>query len=380
MLKKIENKFLVVGGGLAGCSVARILKDRGHNVSIIEKRDEIGGLCKTQINKYGLMYEPFGAHTFHTKNQKIIDFVQRFDGFNSYEHRKGMIINDKLFPFPITKEAINNLETKDEIFEELNNRPKEINKINFETACISIFGKILYKLFIENYTIKMWGIKPKELTAEWVPKRLEIRNDDVNGLFAEQWQGLPTRGYSVWLERMIEGISCKLNTKWFKSKSYDLVIYSGQIDELINFKFGRLKYRSLKFIYRNNEYWENDNYGTINLPQHEKYIRKCNFKLLHKQISKHNLIQYQIPINCSSKDIPMYPINTNDNNELFNKYLMEICKMDNICPIGRLGLYKYLDMDKAIEVSFDMVNLIENYLNLNYIERYNEINKIRNRY
>ncbi len=139
-----------------------------------------------------------------------------------------------------------------------------------------------------------------------------------------------------------------------------------------------MQYRSLKFYYRRNEYWENDNYGTINLPQHPKYIRKYNFKVFHKQNSLPTLIQYQESVNSDEYNIPMYPINTKVNNDIFDKYLREITQMKNICPI--LSLYLYLDMDKAIALSFDMLPLIETYLKLSSTEKYQRIKKIRENY
>jgi UDP-galactopyranose mutase len=229
-------KILIIGAGLSGCTIARLLKDKKHDVSIIEKENHIGGLCITRINEDGLKYEPFGAKTFHTKNPGIKTFITQFDDFNGYIHRKGMIINNKLFPFPLTKNAINNFEERDKIFQELENRPKEIDKTNFETACISIFGRILYSYFIENYTSKMWGINPKNLTVEWAPKRLELREDENDELFRDQWQGLPKRGYSFLLKNMIKDIPVMLNTTTFNPDDYDIIVSSAPIDEIFNFK------------------------------------------------------------------------------------------------------------------------------------------------
>ena len=342
---------------------------------MIEKEGHLGGLCITRVNKDKLRYEPFGGRVFHTKNSKIKNFITKFDDFNGYTHRKGMIINGKLFPFPITEEAINDFEDKDLILKELNNRPKKIDKTNFETICVSIFGKRLYNYFIRNYTAKMWGTDPKNLTAEWAPKRLELRENGNNVLFKNQWQGLPKQGYSFLLEKMIGEIPVILNTSNFNPDKYDVVVSSAPIDQIMNFKFGRLGYRSLKFYYKRDESWEEDNYGTINLPQHRQYIRKTNFKVLYKQESGHNWIQYQKPLAADEDNVPMYPVNTENNNSLFDKYLKEICKT-NICPIGRLGLFKYLNMDTAVEIAFAMLSVIESYSNLNAEEKYKMIIKI----
>ena len=133
----------------------------------------------------------------------------------------------------------------------------------------------------------------------------------------------------------------------------------------------------MRFDYRKNEEWEDPRYGTINLPQHEKYVRKCNFKILHHQELEGNWIQYQEPIGVDENNIPMYPIIMEKTNKVFDRCLKEICKT-NICPIGRLGLFKYLSMDRAVEITFAMVPLIENWLGLEAEERYKEIKLIIN--
>lgn len=374
-------KILVVGAGLSGCTIARTLHDRFHDVQIIEKKDRIGGLCVTDVDENGLKYEPYGARTFHCKDQETIDFVTRFDPFNGYTHRKGMIIKNQLYPYPITRKAIEKFsEEREQIFDELDNRPKKINKSNFETACISIFGKTLYGYFIENYTRKMWGTDPKNLTSEWAPKRLELRETEEDGLFLNQWQGLPKAGYSVFLEKMIEGIPLKLNTVKYDNMDYDLVISSAPIDELLDFKYGKLAYRSFDFDYKKDEPWEHPLYGTINLPDHDEYVRKCNFKILHKQDSEHNIIQYQKPVALDDNHMPMYPVSTKENGRLAKKYLKKACKLRNILPIGRLGLYKYLDMNTAVASSIQFADLAERYLELDSLSKYLSIKNIINQY
>jgi UDP-galactopyranose mutase len=373
-------KILIVGAGLSGCTLARLLKDRGHDVFIIEKKSFAGGLCITRIDGDGLKFEPFGARTFHTKNPRIIEFITRFGEFNGYIHRKGMIINDCLFPYPITRQALDNFPDKENILQELANRPEAINRTNFETASISIFGLTLYKYFIENYTRKMWGIEPKALTSEWAPKRLEFREEGNDWLFQGEWQGLPTKGYSFLLEEIIDGIPVRFKTTEYNPKEYDVVVSTAPIDAMLNFKWGRLQYRSIKFHYQYDEFWEKDIYGTINLPQHPRFIRKCNFNVLHRQQSTRKRIQYQEAVAADQTNMPMYPVNTPQNDKLFDQYLHEVCNSENLCPTGRLGLFKYLDMDKAVEVAFDMVEVIEKYLRTPSHDRYEKINEIRKKY
>lgn len=372
-------KILVVGTGMSGCTIARLLADGGHNVSIIEKETCVGGLCITRVTDDGHKYEPFGARTFHTKHDAVRDFVLRFDEFNGYVHRKGMILNGRLFAFPITPEGIKGLPEAARIFKELQERPEQLDSTNFETACVSIFGPTLYKYFIYNYTSKMWGCEPRELTAEWAPSRLQLGDNANNQCFLDQWQGLPCKGYSFLLERMIERIPLQLNTRIFDPADYDVVISSAPIDELLEFKFGRLQYRSLAFYYARGDAWERDDYGTINLSQHPEYIRKCNFAVLHMSSRQNAVIQYQKPLWHNGTHPPMYPVNNQKNIQLFDRYLREITRI-NICPLGRLGLFKYLDMDKAVLHSFDMLPIALAYPHFSPAQRYEKIRDLLSRY
>jgi len=179
---------------------------------------------------------------------------------------------------------------------------------------------------------------------------------------------------------MIDGISVELGRTAYAPADWDVVVNSAPIDQVLDYRYGRLQYRSMLFEYEYDQEWERADYGTINLPQDPRWIRKCNFKVLHKQNTGHNIIQYQEPIAADEQNVPMYPINTLENNRVFDQYLKDICGTKNICPIGRLGLFKYLDMDKAVEVAFDMVDVVENYLTFNADQRYSRISHIRQSY
>jgi UDP-galactopyranose mutase len=267
----------------------------------------------------------------------------------------------------------------DQILKELDERPKKSNHTNFEKYMVSLFGPTLYKLFIYNYTKKMWDIEPRELAVEWAIKRMEL-NEYNTDLFNGAWQGVPIGGYTQFLEQIITGIPIEYNSSRFKKSEFDIILFSGKIDELFEYKFGVLPYRSLRFDYCDNDLWENENYGTINLPQHHKYIRKANFKILHQQKFKNSWVQYQEPVQALSNNLPMYPINTKENCTLFDKYLKEACKSDKIIPIGRLGLYKYLDMDKAISLAIKMIQLIKKWKNLGKNSRYVRIKALLKKY
>lgn len=368
-------RILVVGAGITGCTLARLLKDKGNTISIIEMQNHIGGLCYTTTSPNGILYEPYGGHAFHTKDRRIKKFVLNFSKFNNYVHRKGIYINGILHNFPISKKTILEMEKSKQILKEIENRPKNPDLTNFETYSISEFGPTLYKLFIYNYSKKMWGLEPKYLRNDYVLNRIKLQDTNTQ-IFEDDFQGLPTKGYTKFLLNMIKNIPLELNCSKYDESSFDLILYSGRIEELMEFKFGHLQYRTLRFEYTESENWENENYGTINLPQHKKYIRKVNFKIMHQQDSSEAWIQYQEPSSFNNKGIPMYPIYTKQNIELFEKYLNEACKSDKLIPVGRLGLYKYLEMGQAFSLAMNMIPLIENWKNLDAKQRYLEVKKL----
>jgi len=370
-------RILVVGAGITGCTLARLMKDKGYTVSVKEKQDHIGGLCYTTISSSGILYEPYGGHAFHTKDSRVKELVLKFSDFNNYRHNKGIFINDILRHFPLSRETILEMEGSEQILKDLEERPKIPDLTNFETYAISQFGITLYRLFIYNYSKKMWGLEPKELTTEYIKNRIELKNSNIQ-MFEDNFQGVPVKGYTELLRNMIHDIPIELNNSEFDESLFDLILFSGRIDELLKFKFGNLQFRSLRFEYEEKDNWENENYGTINLPQHPKYIRKVNFNVMHQQKTNKSLIQYQEPIPSNSKNLPLYPIYTKKNIELFNKYLIEACKSEKIIPIGRLGLYKYLEMGQAISLAMNMIPLIEKWKNIRPEDRYLEIKKLLN--
>ncbi|MFH1640373.1 MAG: UDP-galactopyranose mutase [Candidatus Omnitrophota bacterium] len=370
-------KIGIIGAGLTGCTLARLLVDRGHRVFIFEKNERIGGLCISDRNEDGLLYEPFGPRIFHTADDKIKGFALKYSDFNGYRHRKGVIIEGKLFPYPINMNTVKLLPNAGRIIQELKERPKETNHLNFETACISIFGKTLYEYFVSNYTRKMWGIDPQKLSSHWTPKRLALRECNTEELFKDEWQGLPVSGYSVWLERMIEGIPVQVKVNKIDIKKFDIVVSTAPIDEISAYRYGKLNYRSSKFTYAVAEAWEEERYGGINLPQHPRFIRKTNFRILYRKKNLSNFIQYQEPCAANNGEIPMYPIHTAEDEELFQKYLSYTVSLPNLCPAGRLGIFEYLDMDEAVACAKKLVPLVEKYRDLSMQERKSRLNKIR---
>lgn len=359
-------RIAIIGAGLSGCTIGRLLKDRGHDVAIFEKEEKIGGLCATATDK-GRIYQLFGSHNFHTYNQSVIKFISRFSEFNNYVHYKGVYADGGILPYPISYQTIERLKEKEQILRELSKLPKEIDMRNFETCVVSMIGKTLYAKFIENYTTKFWGILPKDMEAEWAPKRIAIRQNNSLGYFGDEWQGLPIYGYSYLLEQMTEGIAVHYNTeiKDYRDLNHDLVISTISIDKLFHFCYGCLTYRGFSFILNFNEtHWENKRYGCINYPGNDvPYIRKANYSLCY-QAGAGTANSYIVSYGYPDEKSRMCPLYTLENKRILNEYLLHLVKIKNLVSIGRLGLFKYYDMDEVIEWCLDNINAVENYITL----------------
>jgi UDP-galactopyranose mutase len=257
------------------------------------------------------------------------------------------------------------LREKEFILGELSRLPKKIDMLNFKTCVVSMIGETLYKKFIENYTFKFWGISPEELDAEWAPKKIEIRKNDDLGYFNDEWQGLPSNGYQSMFEEMIRGIPvhCNCGVKGYAGLDSDLAISTMPIDELFEFCYGVLNYRGIDFTFRFDEYqWEDLRYGCINYPENNvAFTRRCNYSLCYKNgpVISH-IVGYEFPA-ASNR---MYPVYTAENKMLFDKYLNRLVRAKNILSIGRLGLFRYYDMDEAVKWCLDNIEAVENYPNL----------------
>ena len=362
-------RIAVIGAGLSGSTIARLLKDKGHEVVIFEKEQEPGGLCRTAVHE-GKLYQLFGPHNLHTHSEAVIAFVHRFSEFNHYLHHVGTFVDGKTLPYPISYKTIELLKEKDYILKEISRLPDKVDMSNFESCVISMIGERLYKKFIENYTFKFWGMAPKKMAAEWAPKRIEIRQDDSLGYFKDEWQGLPSKGYTRMFKKMTEGIPVKFNAEIrdYRDLGADLVISTIPIDELFGFCYGRLAYRGLNFVMHFDEPgWEDTRFGCINFPNNDvDYTRKCNYSLCYTNgpVTSY-IVGYDFPGNNGR----MYPVYTPGNKKLFNKYLARLVRTKHLLSIGRLGLFRYYDMDEAIAWCLDNIDAVEVYPSLGPKER-----------
>ena len=351
----MKYNYLIVGSGLAGSTYARLLKDQGKSVIVIEKRNHIGGNIYTE-NIEGINVHKYGAHIFHTNNKSVWDFVNRFAKFNDYKHNvlanyKGEIYN---LPFNMnTFKKMWNVNTPEEAKDIIKKQSQGINNPgNLEEQCIAMVGTDIYNKLVKGYTEKQWGRDCKQLPS-FIIKRLPLRFEYDNNYYNAKYQGIPVGGFTKLIENMLEGIEVKLNYDFLKHKNdieYNTLIYTGPLDAFFDYKLGHLEYRSLRFeeeVLNTHQFQEASviNYTDKDIP----YTRIIEHKHFEQINSPKTIITKEYPLEWKQGDEPYYPINDEKNTKLYNEYKELANKLSNVIFTGRLAEYKYYDMDKIVE-------------------------------
>ena len=357
-MKKYD--YLIVGCGLFGAVFAHEAKQKGKSVLIIEKRDHIGGNIYC-AEEEGILVHKYGAHIFHTSNKAVWNYVNQFVEFNNFVNSpianyKGEIYNmpfnmntfSKMFGVATPKEAERVIE---EQRAEIKGEPK-----NLEEQAVSLVGREIYTKLIKGYTEKQWGRDCKDLPA-FIIKRLPVRYTYNNNYFNDRYQGIPIEGYTVLVERLIEGCDVRLNTDFFADREMflglaDKCLYTGTIDGYFDYIYGKLGYRSLRF---ENEVLDEPNHqgvAVVNYTEREiPYTRIIEHKHFAFGTQPKTIITKEYPVDWEEGMEPYYPINDEENNALYARYVERAAKEPNVIFGGRLGMYKYYDMDKCIEAA-----------------------------
>lgn len=363
-------KLLVVGAGLFGATVARERALKGDTVDVIEKRDHIAGNIYTEDIE-GIQVHRYGAHIFHTSNQKVWEYINQFATFNRYTNEVIANFKGEIYNLPFNMNTFNKMwgvitpeEAESKIAEQratMAGRKPE----NLEEQAISLVGTDIYRKLIKDYTAKQWGREPKELPA-FIIRRLPVRFTYDNNYFSDLYQGIPIGGYTKIIEKMLDvpNISVKLNTDFLENKqdylnSYDKVIYTGMIDEFFDYQLGTLEYRSLRF---ETEVLDTDNFqgnAVVNYTDSETpFTRIIEHK--HFEFGKGNrgktVITHEYPANWTKGDEPYYPVNNSVNNHLFTQYReLATREVPQVAFGGRLGLYRYYNMDQVITAALQFL-------------------------
>ncbi|RRD00397.1 UDP-galactopyranose mutase [Amphritea balenae] len=354
-------KLLIVGAGLTGAVIARILAESGHECVVLEESGHVAGNCHTEKDsKTGIMMHCFGPHTLHSDDDQIWDFIERFIEIYPYKHKKQAWVKGEIYPFPINLSAINRFFNTDLDSDQARNfleqeaaQFRTQDPENFEQAALSGIGAGLYEGFYKGYTRKQWGREPTDLPP-FIFRRLPIHLDDESNVYHHSRQGQPIGGYTLMVERMLDHPMIEVRTgvaftACMDTTDFDHTFYSGPIDRYFGWCLGRLPYRTLDFKpeHRRETFQE---CGTVNYCDEDiPYTRVAEHKHFwpweeHKQ----TVITYEFSRECGEGDIPYYPVQLNEGNELFEKYVEMAIKEPQVSFVGRLGTYRYLDMDKAI--------------------------------
>ena len=363
--------YLIVGSGLYGSICAHELTKKGYKCLVIDKRNHIGGNIYTE-NIEGINVHKYGAHIFHTSNKVVWKYINQFAEFNNYINSPIARYKNELYNLPFNMNTFSKLwsdvVTPADALAKIEAEKKMYNienPANLEEQAINLVGKTIYEKLIKGYTGKQWGKECTELPA-FIIKRLPVRFTYDNNYFNDLYQGIPMGGYTKIIEKMLEGIEVRLNCDFFLEKEEltkvsKNIIYTGPIDQFFDFKFGKLEYRTVRF---ENETLDCSNYqgnAVVNYTEYEvPYTRIIEHKHFEfDTTSPKTIISKEYSKTFEEGDEPYYPINNDRNNDLYQKYNEEAKKLSNVHFGGRLGQYKYYDMDKVILEALNFMNGVE---------------------
>ena len=352
--------YLIVGAGLYGATFAHYAHKAGKKVMVIDKRDHIAGNIYTKSIE-DINVHMYGAHIFHTSNKEVWEFVNRFAQFNNYINSPVAIYHDELYNLPFNMNTFAkmwNIQTPSQAKTIIAKQLEEMhieNPQNLEEQALSLVGKDVYTKLVKEYTEKQWGRDCKDLPASII-KRLPVRFTYDNNYFNDRYQGIAIGGYTQMVKQMLDGIDVRLNTSYESIKDtieYDRCIYTGCIDEYYQYQFGPLQYRSVRF---ETEVVDCDNVqgnAVVNYTSHDQpYTRIIEHKHFEFGNQAKSVISKEYSSEWKVGDDPYYPVNDELNNQLYLKYQQLAEKEDKIFFGGRLGKYKYYDMDKVIMDAF----------------------------
>ena len=355
--------YLIVGAGLFGAVFAHEAYKKGRTCLVIDKRNNIGGNIYTESTE-GINVHKYGAHIFHTSDKQIWDYVNRFAEFNNYINSPVAVYKDELYNLPFNMNTFSrmwNIRTPEQAKEIIASQIADLGITephNLEEQALSLVGRDVYEKLIKGYTEKQWGRDCKELPA-FIIKRLPLRFVYDNNYFNDRYQGIPIGGYTAIIEKMLEGIEVRTGTDYFdfirdNKNIARKTIFTGMIDEYYGYCYGPLQYRSVRF---ETEVLDCENYqgnAVVNYTDREvPYTRIIEHKHFEFGKQSKTVISREYSSEWKQGMEPYYPVNNEENNALYEKYRELADKESNVIFGGRLGQYKYYDMDKVIAAALE---------------------------
>ncbi|QRN41814.1 MAG: UDP-galactopyranose mutase [Neisseriaceae bacterium] len=364
------GKFLMVGAGFSCAVIARELALLGHQITVIDKNNHIAGNCYSERDREtGVMVHVYGPHIFHTDNQRVWDYINQFTIMMPFINRVKTICRGEVYSLPINLHTINQ-------FFHTTCSPKQARELidskadlsieephTFEEQALKFVGRELYETFFRGYTKKQWGVEPSELPAS-ILKRLPLRFNYDDNYFNHTYQGIPKEGYTETVAGILDhpNIEVKLNQPFGKNmkKEYDHIFWSGPLDAWFNFNLGRLGYRTLDFeaFIDEGDFQGNAviNYGDESVP----YTRISEHKHFAPWEEHEKTICYkEFSRFCEPKDTPYYPIRLVKDKALLVKYVEQANQESGVTFVGRLGTYRYLDMDVTIKEALETADQVK---------------------
>ena len=360
----MKYDYLVVGAGLYGAVFAYEAKKKGKTCLVIDKRDHIAGNIYCE-NIHDINVHKYGAHIFHTSDKKIWEYVNQFAEFNNYINSPVARYKDELYNLPFNMNTFSkmwNIATPQEAKDIIASQIADLNITepkNLEEQALSLVGKDVYEKLIKGYTEKQWGRDCKDLPS-FIIKRLPLRFIYDNNYFNDRYQGIPIGGYTKIVEKMLDGIEVRLNTNYLDNREEfdamaDKIVYTGMIDQFYDYKLGVLEYRSVRFETEELDMENFQGNAVVNYTEREvPYTRIIEHK--HFEFGKQptTIISREYSSEWKKADEPYYPVNNDKNNNLYQQYKELADKEAKVIFGGRLGGYKYYDMDKVIMAALEM--------------------------
>ena len=354
-------RFAIVGAGFSGAVVARELAEAGHLIEVFDAREHVAGNCHTARHETGVMVHTYGPHIFHTQHEHVWQYINRFGEMMPYRHKVKAISQGTMYSLPVNLQTINQFFGRDfdakqaEEFIQSKADATITNPVSFEDQGLRFVGRELYEAFFAGYTAKQWGVEPKELPAS-ILARLPVRFNEDDSYFNHPYQAIPKDGYTPIVEAILNhaSIRVRLGTRFDPGShaafgEFDHVVWTGPIDAYFNFEFGRLGYRTLDFV---PEVAEGDyqghpvvNYCDVDVP----YTRITEHKHFAPWESHERTVVYrEFSRLCGETDTPYYPIRLVKEKQQLLNYVQKARGAKGVTFIGRLGTYRYLDMDVTI--------------------------------
>ena len=371
----VSRSFAIVGAGFSGAVVARQLAEAGHTATVFDTRNHVAGNCFTQRHDSGVMVHVYGPHIFHTQHEHVWDYITRFGVMKAYRHTVSAMSGGKRYQLPMNLTLIND-------FFGTNFTPEEAeafitekadktitNPVSFEDQALRFVGREMYEAFFKGYTKKQWGVEPTELPAS-ILARLPLRFTADNSYFNHPFQGIPEHGYTPIVEAILDhpSITVHLSTAFdpASSHAYDHVVWTGPIDAYFGFEHGRLGYRTLDFV---QEVQDGDVQGC-------PVLNYCDESVPYTRITEHkhfapweyhdkSVTYTEYSRLCGETDTPYYPIRLVEEKDQLVKYVEQARAQQGVTFLGRLGTYRYLDMDVTIHEALNAASGILEAVNTN---------------